>query len=241
MTGRGIAIKLRAYAVHVFTALGGVLAFFAAMELCAAQPNPVVVFIYLAIAGVVDALDGPMARRWNVLEHAPSIDGAKLDDIIDFLNFTFLPLLLIWRMGWVPEPAVLWILPALVASLFGFTNTRAKQSGDGFFLGFPSYWNLVAFYVGLWAVYFGPGPAGWALLILAALTVLPVRFIYPNQVSAAWRGSVLIGGSVWFAVLLAMLPFYLDVPEWIMWFSLSYPAFYALLSMYLDISQRRAG
>ncbi len=66
-----------------------------------------------------------------------SIDGRTIDDIVDYLTYTFVPLLLMWRMGWLPQPAVLWIAPALVASLFGFANTAAKDETAGFFLAFP--------------------------------------------------------------------------------------------------------
>ena len=33
---------------------------------------------------------------------APDIDGRTIDDIVDYLTFTFIPMLLVWRMGWVP-------------------------------------------------------------------------------------------------------------------------------------------
>ncbi len=234
--------KLRAYAVHVFTASGIVFAFLATAELFAPAPDPRWVFAWLAVAGFIDAADGPLARRWDVKTHAARIGGDVIDEIVDYLTFTFIPLLLIWRMGWLPDPAALWVVPAMGASLFGFANTRAKQADKGFFLGFPSYWNIVAYYVGVLVVQFGFAGAVFSavsIVVFTVLTVLPVRFIYPNRVDPPWRGPILFGGIAWVVLLLALLPTYPTVP--LGWLALSfvYPAFYFALSGYLDVTARR--
>ena len=124
--------------MHLYTASGIVLAALAAAEIFSPRPDPRIVFALFAAATLVDASDGFLARRWEVKRTAPEIDGRAIDDIVDYITFTFLPLLLVWRMGWVPEPVLLWIAPALIASLFGFANTGAKDEGGGFFRGFPS-------------------------------------------------------------------------------------------------------
>lgn len=229
----------RAYAVHVYTASGVVFAFLAAAETCAREPDPRRAFLWLALAVVVDSTDGPLARRWQVKVNAPRIDGRTIDDIVDYLTFTFLPLLLVWRMGWLPAPGVVWVAPALVASLMGFANTGAKDEGGGFFLGFPSYWNIVAFYAGPLFLSVGPWANAAMLLVLAALTVLPVRFLYPNLAPPPWRIPVIAGAVAWLAVLLAMLPGYPETPGWLLALSLAYPVFYTALSLYLDAVERR--
>lgn len=225
--------RARAYAVHGYTASGVVLALFAAAEICAASPDAARVFLLLAGAVLIDATDGPLARRWQVKRWAPGIEGRTIDDIVDYLTYTFLPLLLILRMGWVPWPAAVWIVPALVASLFAFANTGAKDEGGGFFLGFPSYWNVVAFYAGLWYPLHGPWPNAVMLLGLATLTVAPVRFVYPNLAPRPWRLPLLLGAGVWLATLLFMLPDYPRAPGWLVWLSLAYPALYTALSVHL--------
>jgi len=232
---------MRAYAVHLLTASGVVAAFLAVAELMGAAPDERVVFAWLVVAVVIDAVDGPLARAWDVKRLAPQIDGRTIDDIVDYLTFTFIPLLLVWRMGWVPfAPGVLgaaWIVPALVASLLGFANAGAKDEAAGFFRGFPSYWNVAAFYAGL--AFYGLGEAGqWlnaaVLLALAALTVSPVRFLYPNLTPRPWKLPVMLGAGVWLAMLLGMLLVYRAVPGWIVGLSLLYPAFYAVLSILID-------
>ena len=154
--------RTRALLVHVYTASGALLALLAADEVTATAPQPKLVFLYLAIQVLIDALDGPMARAVHIKTRAARIDGRTIDDIVDYLTYTFIPLLLIWRMGWVPAPGGWWVAPAMVASLFGFANTGAKDEAGGFFLGFPSYWNIVALYLGPLHHYAGPWPDGSA-------------------------------------------------------------------------------
>ena len=156
-----------------------------------------------------------------------------IDDIVDYLTYTFVPLLLVWRMGWLPEPAVLWIAPALVASLFGFANTAAKDETGGFFLGFPSYWNVVAFYAGFAHSLYGPWVNAGALLLLSLLTVLPVRFLYPNLAPRPWRAPLILGALAWLGVMLWLLRDYPLAESWLVWLSLLYPAFYFWLSYHL--------
>ena len=227
-----------AYAVHVYTASGIGLAFWAAMEIGSARPDPRLVFALLAGTVFIDATDGPLARRWHVKRWAAAIDGRTIDDIVDYITYTFLPLLLVWRMGWVPDPAAAWIVPALIASLFGFANTGAKDEEAGFFLGFPSYWNVAAFYAGIWHRLGGPWVNAAVLLALAALTVAPVRFLYPNLAPRRWKLPLMVGAVAWTALAVAMAWDYPRAPAWMMWLSLVYPAFYTVLSLWLDPRRR---
>jgi phosphatidylcholine synthase len=231
--------RLKAWAVHLYTSLGGALAFFAAAEVCAPAPDPRRVFLLLAAAVVIDATDGTLARRWQVKRWLPAIEGRTIDDIVDYLTFTFVPLLLVWRMGWLPEPAALWVVPALVASLFGFANAGAKDESGGFFLGFPSYWNVVAFYAGLVHRFYGPWVNAVALLLLALLTVLPVRFLYPNLAPRPWRLPVVVGAVLWLGMMVWMLPDYATTPLWLAWLSFVYPACYIGLSLWLGRARIR--
>jgi phosphatidylcholine synthase len=239
VTPSTIGQQIKGYAVHVYTASGVAFAFLAAAELCQSDPNARQVFLLLICAVLIDATDGPLARRWEVKRHAHRIDGRTIDDIVDYLTFTFIPLLLIWRMGWLPHPAATWVVPALIASLLGFANTSAKDEAGGYFLGFPSYWNIVAFYAGIWHRFFGPWPNALMLLGLTLLTVLPIRFIYPNLAPHPWRSTVIIGALAWLAVILAMLRDYPHASLWLALFSLTYPLFYTVLSVHLARSMKR--
>lgn len=225
------AAAARAHAVHLYTASGVALAFLAAAEICARSPSPVRVLLLLAGAVLIDATDGPLARRFDVKRHAAAIDGRAIDDIVDYLTYTFLPLLLVWRMGWLPEPGAVWVIPALLASLFGFANVAAKDEEGGVFLGFPSYWNVVALYAGVWHALYGPWVNVVVILALAALTLAPIGFVYPNLAPRPWKLPLILGALAWLLVLLAMLSDYPRAPAWLMWLSLAYPAFYTLVSV----------
>lgn len=239
--------RIQGYAVHLYTATGIVFALLATMEMTREEPDPRWVFLWLAIAVFVDASDGALARLWRVKHTAPRIDGRTIDDIVDYHTFTFIPLLLVWRMGWLPGEADvswLWLAPPLIASLLGFANTGAKDEGGGWFLGFPSYWNLLAFYLGLFFYTFDSGWPGVIVLeVCAVLTVLPVRFLYPTLAPRPWRMPLLVGGGVWAVALLAMTPWYPPhgegVPAWAWGASLLYPAFYTAASVWLDMQARR--
>jgi len=228
-----------AYGVHAYTASGVVFALLAVTEIASADPDPRWVFAWLIVALVIDATDGPLARWVDVKTWARRIDGRKIDDLVDYLTFTFVPLVLAWRLHWVPWPEVAWVAPAMVASLLGFAHVAAKQEARGFFLGFPSYWNIVVFYAGLWCQVGSPWGPGLVIAVLTVLTVLPVRMLYPNLAPRRWRWPVLGGGALWLLMLAAMLPTYPCPPAWLVGVSLVYPAFYVGLSAYLDVCDRR--
>jgi phosphatidylcholine synthase len=193
---------LLTWTAHLYTAIGLVLA--AGMMVCivrgGAESFRWAFFLMLA-ACLVDATDGSYARKLHVKEILPNFDGSKLDDIIDYLTFTFLPLALVWRAELLP-PNCEWVLVvALIASAYGFCQIPAKTV-DGFFVGFPSYWNIVAFYLYVLEV------PGWvnvaAILLLAILTFVPSYYVYPSRGATLSKTTNFLGG-VWVVVLVAVL------------------------------------
>lgn len=234
-----------AYGVHVFTASGIACMFFAVAELCSATPDARRVFLFLAIQVLIDALDGPLARRYRVKDVVPQISGRTIDDLVDYLGYTFVPLMLVWRMGWLPEPTpalpALIVVVAMIASLFGFANVGAKDEDDGFFLGFPSYWNIVALYLGAWHGAIGGWPGAGLVIACTILTVLPVRFLYPNLAPPPWRVPMLVGAAIW-SVTLVFIVVGLPAPSMMLvWTSLTYPIAYTALSLWLHARRRAPG
>ena len=216
-------MRARAWFVHVYTASGIVFALLATLETDVKR-----IFVWLIVAVLIDATDGPLARRFEVKRVLPHIQGRTIDDIVDYITFTFVPLLVMVRMGWLPDPALAFAAPAMITSLLGFANTGAKSEEHGYFLGFPSYWNIVAFYLGITAAHGLQWLNGIIVLALAALTVMPVKFIYPNLAPKRWRPWILGGAAIWLVMLIAMLPPYPHPPTWLVWASLTYPALYTL-------------
>jgi phosphatidylcholine synthase len=226
---------IAAWLVHLYTASGVVLALLAATSVI--ERDYRTAFFWLALQVFVDATDGMLARAARVSERLPWFNGAKLDDIVDYLTFVFVPALIVWRAGLVPDA---WRLPAtsalLLSSAYGFNRDDAKTA-DHFFTGFPSYWNIVVFY--LMVAGFGPVANLALLLALAALVFVPIRFIYPSR-TPIWRLPMNLLGAAWGAAMLAMLWRYPDVPRALFWISLSYPLLYGALSLVADWRRRAA-
>ena len=142
--------------MHAYTALGLIAAGLIAVLLVEGGPAAFRwSFLLMAAATIVDSTDGFLARKVRIKEVVPSFDGRRLDDLVDFLNYTCLPLLLIWRAGILPPGQEPWLFLPLLASAYGFCQVQAKTD-DGYFLGFPSLWNVVAFY--LYMLPLGPWP-----------------------------------------------------------------------------------
>jgi phosphatidylcholine synthase len=194
--------QLLAWCVHFYTALGLVAAAGMAWALLTDPPWFRLAFLLMFVATVIDATDGTFARLVRVKEFLPGFDGRRLDDLIDFQTYTVLPLLLIWRAGLLaPEHSWCLLLP-LLASAYGFCQTAAKTD-DGFFLGFPSYWNLVAFYLYL------AHPAEWVsltvLIGLSVLTFVPSRYLYPTVQRSRLNQLSNQLGVLWAALLVWIL------------------------------------
>lgn len=221
-----------AWSVHLFTSLGLVAAAGIAVLVVRGGDDAFrAAFGLMWLATIIDAVDGTFARMARVKQVLPGFDGRRLDDIIDFQTYTSLPLLLIWRAAVLPGWWSGLLLLPLVASAFGFSQSDAKTA-DGYFLGFPSYWNIVAFYL-----YFAKSPAWLAMAtitILSLLTFVPTKYLYTtqpgrlnriaNQLSAPWAGlliGVLVAGPAYRQTLaLASLyfpAFYLAASWWVTW------------------------
>jgi phosphatidylcholine synthase len=191
-----------AWGVHLYTALG--LACAAGMAVLIFQGDDHSfrgVFWLMLLATLIDATDGTLARMVHIKEVLPGFDGRRLDDIVDFLTYVALPLLLIWRAGLMPEEWASCLVLPLLASAYGFCQVSAKTD-DGYFLGFPSYWNLVAFY--LYVLRLPPTVALAVVVVLALLTFVPSRYLYPTQPGRLNRLTNALGAA-WVFVLIGVL------------------------------------
>ena len=229
-----LGLRLAGAAVHLYTALGSVLGF---LIVVAAFEGEAVTALWLGLATLwIDGTDGMLARRFRVKETIPWFDGARMDDIVDYLTYVFAPVVLLWTTGRLPDGPTGWVLAALplLASCYQFCRVDAKTA-DHFFLGFPSYWNVVAFY----AIVLDVGPTGVAiaLVVLTVLVFVPVRYVYPSRTKLL-RGLNLALAGTWlltYAVLLAQYP---DPHPVVVGLSLAYLVYYVGLSLYLTVGTR---
>ena len=223
-----------AWLAHIYTASGAVLAFLAARAVV--DHDYRTAFFWLGVQIFVDATDGLLARALRVHERLPGFNGAKLDDIVDYLAYVFVPALFVWRAVLVPDSWTLWVAGAmLISSAYGFNRADAKTA-DHFFTGFPSYWNIVTFYMLLLQL-----PAavnGVILLALAVMVFVPIRYVYPSRTPVLrWPTNVL--GAVWAVLLFVMLWQYPAVSKWVLYASLAFPVYYFGLSFMLQLQTRK--
>ena len=229
--------KFLAWCVHFYTATGLLAA--AGIAVLLVRGGEVAIqqaFILMFIATVIDTTDGWLARRVDVKKYAPGFDGRRLDDLTDFHTYTTLPLLLIWRIGVLPAGQAWWLLLPLLASAYGFCQTQAKTE-DNYFLGFPSYWNIVAFYLYILEL---PGlPALLLIIVLALLTFVPSRYLYTTRGGKLSLTTNLLG-SVWAIFLLWIFWQWRATPHWVMIGSLAFPLYYLTCSWAISINYWRS-
>jgi phosphatidylcholine synthase len=181
-----------AYGVHVFTALGAALGLLSLQAVIAGDLAQA--FGWLAVALLVDALDGPLARRLEVKELARRYDGAQLDLVVDFITYVFVPAAMLLRADVMAQPwgLLCGVVVTLTSALY-FADTGMKTD-DWWFRGFPAVWNIVVFYI----VAFAP-PVWLSLAVVLVATVLmfaPVVFVHPVRVRR-WRGLTLSIMVLW--------------------------------------------
>jgi phosphatidylcholine synthase len=220
--------RVAAWAVHGLTASGALWGLLAIAAIADGRFKQALGWNLLAV--LIDAVDGSLARRARVREVLPEIDGTLLDNLVDYLNYVVVPAWLLHRAGLVPPglegPAAAAIC---LASAYQFSRRDAKTD-DHFFTGFPSYWNLLVFYLLLTV----PRPVyalGFVALFLL-LVFVPVRWLYPNR-TTRFRGLTLGLTAVWGLCLVWLLLEYPEAHPWVTYGSLLYVPYYIGMSLYL--------
>ena len=225
-----------AWLVHLYTATGLLVNIFSLLNLLR-KPNFELFCQLNWLAIAIDATDGTFARAVDIKKVIPTYDGAMLDNIIDFQTFSVLPALAVIVFEIVPGTTQQMIAASaiLLASAYQFCQTVAKTPDA--FVGFPSYWNIVLFYL-----YYLKAPSKLAMAIIfacAILSFIPIHFIYPTRTKTLFTVN-LLGAYVWSAMLLvpAVFPDYPHVKA-ILWASFVYVIYYIALSVHLDIRRRK--
>jgi phosphatidylcholine synthase len=184
--------RLSAAAIHLLTATGAAFALLALMA--AARGEWQWMFIWLGVALIVDAIDGPLARRVGVVKVLPRWSGERLDLIVDFLTYVAVPAFALSQADLLP-PA--FRLPAgiavMLSSLFHMADQQSKTK-EGYFVGFPAIWNVICLYLFV----FMPAPSLSLLLVafFVVLTFVPILCVHPFRV-AELRPFTLVMTGLW--------------------------------------------
>jgi phosphatidylcholine synthase len=173
------AQRAAAFSVHVFTALGAGVALLAQLE--AVREHWAAMFWWLGAALLIDALDGPIARRLDVARLQPNWSGEVLDLVVDFVTYVFVPAYAITASGLLlPVAAPLLGIGVVVSGALYFADRRMK-SADNHFRGFPGLWNVAAFY--LFLLHPPPALSSLAVIVLIVATFLPFKVLHPVRVA----------------------------------------------------------
>lgn len=183
--------------MHVFTTSGvvaGMLALQAVLD-----NRPKAAMIWLLVTQVIDGVDGPMARAYEVKERVPQIDGYVLDLVIDFVTCVVIPAAFLHQFDLLPAGSMSLALVGLVVftSALWFSRTD-MMTPDHWFRGFPATWNLVA--PTLYLLGASPNLGAVVVVVLALCSLGNVPFPHPVRVER-WRTLTLPLTVAWLAVM----------------------------------------
>ncbi len=204
--------RIRAFTIHIFTATGAALALLA--MILAAGGHWAGMFFCLGLALIVDGVDGPMARAFKVKELLPRWSGERLDFVVDFTTYVFVPAYAIAASGFLPDALAIpaGMIVVITGALY-FADGNMKTD-DNYFRGFPAVWNLAAFY--LYLLEPPPWAAATAIATLAVLTFVPIRFVHPLRVTyLRWLNIVLM--AVWAGLAVFTLAENLSPGPYVTW------------------------
>ncbi|HEU4746425.1 MAG TPA: CDP-alcohol phosphatidyltransferase family protein [Anaerolineales bacterium] len=225
--------KTLAWSVHLFTATGAIWGFLTLLAIF--EENWRAAILWIITAMFVDGFDGMLARWFHVKEYAKGVDGGLMDNIIDYLNYVVVAAFILIKAPNLMPPGLEMIaaFSILLTSAYQFSQVDAKTDEQSFFFkGFPSVWNFLVLYMML----LGLNP--WfnlALLFICNILVfVPVKYVYPSR-NTRLRRLTLVLTYLYGAIGVWGLMQYPSVPQWIVWISLVYVAYYALLSFFPKI------
>jgi phosphatidylcholine synthase len=218
--------------VHIYTAIGLLTALMALLAI--GEGNAKSMFIWLGVALIIDSTDGMMARKFRVSHWVPRYDGRKLDDITDYINYVLVPVVAMYKFELVTWEWIPALFVVLLASGYGFCMDVAKTD-DGYFTGFPSYWNVLLFY--LYLLKLPVAVNGLILVVLAVLVFVPIKYLYPSKTPVLRPLNLLVSG-LWFISALVIILNWDRVDRNIVYLSMFGPIYYVVLSFILHFRER---
>ena len=137
--------KIPACLVHFLTGSGIIFSFLALISVI--EGNKSQAFMFLGIALIIDIIDGTLARKYKTEINFPNIDGKTLDTIIDYINYIFIPCIMLYTFEYLPQSFTV-IIPIIILciSLYSYVNSKLIDIQFSF-VGFPSIWNVVLLYL----------------------------------------------------------------------------------------------
>jgi phosphatidylcholine synthase len=222
--------KTLAWSVHLFTATGAVWGFLALRAIFVHDWRTVIYCMFAAM--LVDGFDGILARWFDVKTYAKGLDGALLDNILDYFNYVVVPALFMVESDILPPQASLACAFAiLLTSAYQFTQVDAKtdETNEYYFKGFPDYWNVVVIYMFL--VNWNPWLNFGIIVLFNILIFVPIKYVYPTRTVRMKKVTLIVtfAYGILAAVGLALFP---NEPKWIWSVMLTYGLYYLAVSLW---------
>jgi phosphatidylcholine synthase len=201
--------KVYAFAIHLLTASGTAFALLALI--LAVGGHWAIMFLCLGFALIVDGIDGPLARAFNVAYVLPRWSGDTLDLVVDFTTYVFVPAYAVVASGLLPPSLAILAGVGIVVSGALYFADRTMKTSDNNFRGFPAVWNLIAFY--LFVLMPPPWVAALTVAAFAALTFVPIEFVHPLRLRR-WRGLTVSLMGAWALLAALAVAHNLSPPAW---------------------------
>jgi phosphatidylcholine synthase len=228
-----LARRCIGWSIHAFTASGACIGLLALLAIYEHHLRQALWFMCVAI--LIDAVDGMFARMVDIKHAVPQVDGALLDNIVDFFTYTLVPCFFLLVTELLPPYwRVLCVMAITFSSAYQFTQVDAKTT-DHFFKGFPSYWNIAVFYLFFWQM--SAVSNMMILLSLAVLSFVPIKYVYPSRLdyltnNKVLRGSMALITLLWGVATMGLLWLYPQSNHLLVGISMGYCLLYLSISLY---------
>jgi len=223
-----------AWIVHLLTGSGAFIGLWSLVKIH--EQHYTQALWLMAITVIIDAIDGTFARLVHVKSVLPKIDGALLDNIVDYLNYVITPcFFLLVKPDMLPPDIALWLVFAITTtSAYQFCQADAKTP-DHFFKGFPCYWNITVFYMFIFNTSMITN--AWILACFCVLIFVPIKYVYPSRLDylteSQYLKRIMHTCSALYGISSTLILWQYPImdPLWL-WLSFGYVIMYLFLSFY---------
>jgi len=203
----GKAQRNAGYVLHVVTASGAVVGMLALQAVIDGRVRDALVWLVVCL--VLDGIDGPIARKLDVVINAPWLSGKTLDHIVDYVTCVVVPVAFLLNLNMLPKNYETFVAGTILLTCAIWWARTDQKTEDSWFTGFPCVWNFVVpTYLLLHTT---PNQVAIISLVLCALQLTNIKFPHPVR-SREFRKLTLFFSSIYLIAISIMSWNYTD-PE----------------------------
>tara|TARA_B100000886_G_scaffold304976_1_gene236479 strand:- start:37 stop:765 length:729 start_codon:yes stop_codon:yes gene_type:complete len=196
--------KIPASLVHFLTGSGIIFSFMALVSVI--ESYKLQTFTFLGFALIIDIIDGTLARKYKTEIIFPNIDGKTLDTIIDYINYIFIPCIMLYKFDYLPLNFTI-VIPIIILciSLYSYVNVKLIDTSFSY-IGFPSIWNVIVLYLEILS--FDKLINLLIILFLIFLKFAPLKVIHPMRFPKFKKANIaLLFGTLLTSIILLINKF----------------------------------